>query len=249
MAPFYKIQIRRGTTNEWTLSDPTLDVGEMGYDTNLRRIKVGNGLDPWSDLAFADVGPPQVVSSGGIADLTSQQQDAIATGTVVTTSDGRRWVYGGLGIKTLEASYIELADITPEWLAIANRPETFPPSAHSASHRKGGFDQVANVAAFIPLTGSTVDNLTLPTTADVVRLTSPGSFTLNGITAQADGTTILLYNSNGTLGNDITLPHLSASALSVNRFYVPWGGSYVMPANGGAAVLVYDGTAANWRVV
>lgn len=64
----------------------------------------------------------QIVSSGGIADLTSPQQADIGKGTIVTATDGRRFVYTGTGSKTSEASYIVLADITPEWSAIANKP-------------------------------------------------------------------------------------------------------------------------------
>ena len=73
----------------------------------------------------------QVVSSGSIADLTTPQQAQIITGAIVTTTDGRRWLYKGTGSKVLEASYIEMGDITPEWTAIANRPSTFTPSAHT----------------------------------------------------------------------------------------------------------------------
>jgi hypothetical protein len=72
----------------------------------------------------------QIVASSNIASLTAPQQAEIGDGSVVTTTDGRRWIYTGSGSKTLEASYIELADITPEWTAIANRPATFAPSAH-----------------------------------------------------------------------------------------------------------------------
>jgi hypothetical protein len=71
-----------------------------------------------------------VISSGAIAVLTAPQQALVEAGTVVTTTDGRRWRYVS-GTKTLEASYIELADVTPEWTSIANRPATFAPSAHN----------------------------------------------------------------------------------------------------------------------
>lgn len=64
----------------------------------------------------------QIVSTGGIAALDAGQQASIGDGSVVTTTDGRRWVYTGSGSKTAEASYIELADITPEWSVVANKP-------------------------------------------------------------------------------------------------------------------------------
>lgn len=64
----------------------------------------------------------QVVSSGAIADLTTPEQDEIVKGALVTTTDGRRWYYKGTGSKTSEASYIESADVTPDWSTIANKP-------------------------------------------------------------------------------------------------------------------------------
>lgn len=64
----------------------------------------------------------QVASSGDLTALTAAQQSTIGQGTVVTTTDGFRWVYSGSGSKTSSASYIQLADITPEWTAIANKP-------------------------------------------------------------------------------------------------------------------------------
>jgi len=54
-----------------------------------------------------------IVSSGGIANLTTAQQALIREGSIVVTTDGKRWVYSGAGSKVLEASYIQLADTTP----------------------------------------------------------------------------------------------------------------------------------------
>ena len=59
-----------------------------------------------------------------IAGLTVGEQAQIGDGSIVTTADGRRWVYVGSGSKTDEASYIVLADVTPDWSAISNRPTT-----------------------------------------------------------------------------------------------------------------------------
>lgn len=49
-----------------------------------------------------------IVSSGGIAALTTEQQALINEGSWVVTSDGREWVYSGTGSKVLEASYFEV---------------------------------------------------------------------------------------------------------------------------------------------
>jgi hypothetical protein len=52
-----KIQIRRGTTSQWSTTNPILASGELGYDTDLKRMKIGNGVTAWNSLEFeiADV--------------------------------------------------------------------------------------------------------------------------------------------------------------------------------------------------
>lgn len=66
----------------------------------------------------------QVASAGDLTALTAGQQSTISQGTVVTTTDGFRYVYSGSGSKTVATSYIQLADITPDWSAISNKPTT-----------------------------------------------------------------------------------------------------------------------------
>lgn len=78
----------------------------------------------------------QVVSSGALSVLTQSQEAEITTGTVVITSNGTRYIYKGSGSKTAEASYILLADITPEWDFIADKPgwlATFNPATATFS--------------------------------------------------------------------------------------------------------------------
>lgn len=73
----------------------------------------------------------QIVSSGGLEDLTELQEDQIVKGTTVITTDGFRWAYKGTGDKLVSSNYIPLADITPEWATIANKPTDFTPSPHA----------------------------------------------------------------------------------------------------------------------
>lgn len=114
----------------------------------------------------------QVVSSGDLTALTSGQQSDIVKGSIVTTTDGRRWVYSGAGGKTATASYVELADITPEWSVIANKPTTFLPSAHTHSTTDIVlFSESASVAAPVQKVAGRTGEVTI-TTTDVVGLTA-----------------------------------------------------------------------------
>ena len=47
-----KIQIRRDTTAHWGVSDPILSQGELGLDTTLNKMKIGDGVSHWSELSF-----------------------------------------------------------------------------------------------------------------------------------------------------------------------------------------------------
>lgn len=72
-----------------------------------------------------------VVVNGLLASIPSSQESSIVTGTVVITSDGKRYVYKGTGSKTSAESYIILADIAPSWASISDKPTAFAPTAHT----------------------------------------------------------------------------------------------------------------------
>ena len=64
------IKIRRGTTQQWAASTRILQVGELGIDTSLNKIKAGNGVSVWSSLPFI---------SADSAEISEIAQDAIST--------------------------------------------------------------------------------------------------------------------------------------------------------------------------
>ena len=50
-----RLQVRRGSGELWTSVDPTLYAGEIGYETNTGKIKVGDGLTAWTTLDYVSV--------------------------------------------------------------------------------------------------------------------------------------------------------------------------------------------------
>jgi hypothetical protein len=48
-----KIQFRRDTAAAWTSANPILAQGEIGYEYDTGRFKVGNGLSVWTGLAYS----------------------------------------------------------------------------------------------------------------------------------------------------------------------------------------------------
>lgn len=51
--PGVVIKLRRDTTTNWATDNPVLEEGETGWDTDLRRVKLGDGVTAWNDLPWA----------------------------------------------------------------------------------------------------------------------------------------------------------------------------------------------------
>ncbi len=47
-----QIQMRRGTAAQWTSANPTLALGEFGYETDTDKLKIGDGATAWTALAY-----------------------------------------------------------------------------------------------------------------------------------------------------------------------------------------------------
>lgn len=55
-----RIQVRRDTAQTWTAVNPILAIGEIGYETDTNKLKVGTGLTAWVYL-------PYITGDGGIS--------------------------------------------------------------------------------------------------------------------------------------------------------------------------------------
>ena len=60
------IQLRRGTSSEWASSLNVLAHGEMGYDTVIKKIKIGDGSTLWPSLPWANIIGSDFVGTSGI---------------------------------------------------------------------------------------------------------------------------------------------------------------------------------------
>lgn len=47
-----KIQIRKGTAAQWTSANPILLAGEIGFETDTGKIKIGDGSTTWATLVY-----------------------------------------------------------------------------------------------------------------------------------------------------------------------------------------------------
>ena len=76
-----RIQIRRGTTSEWIESLDPLSQGELGYDLNLKKFKVGDGSTLWGSLPWATIIGSDLVGTSGI-NISYASNSGVATVSV-----------------------------------------------------------------------------------------------------------------------------------------------------------------------
>jgi hypothetical protein len=101
-----KIQIRRDTASNWTSTNPTLASGEIGFETNTNKLKIGNGSTAWTSLAYASgadvdwaniTGKPSTFTPSAhthaMADLTAFTiTDPVNGQTLVYDSGTSKWI-------------------------------------------------------------------------------------------------------------------------------------------------------------
>jgi hypothetical protein len=74
-----RLQNRRDTAANWTSNNPTLGAGEIGYETDTAKYKIGTGSATWTSLSYAYTAGAQ--GTTGIQGLTGIQGSLGLQGT------------------------------------------------------------------------------------------------------------------------------------------------------------------------
>jgi len=194
-----KIQLRRDTAADWTSTNPTLAAGEIGFESDTNKFKIGDGATAWTSLNYA----PEGYATTSYVDT----QDAnIASDSLVFTN--KTFDANGTGNSI---SNIETADMAAGTLVTAaegigsnDNDTTIPTSAAVKAYADsvgGGTITALNNQAENRLTtiGATTTELDgeANLTFDGTTLTLTGSAALDGVTI-ADNT-ITTNRSNDNL--------------------------------------------------
>lgn len=60
------IQLRRGSSSLWASSNSPLAQGELGYDTTIKKFKIGDGTSLWGSLPWANITGADFTGTNGI---------------------------------------------------------------------------------------------------------------------------------------------------------------------------------------
>ena len=84
-----RIKIRRDSSSNWSTVNPILALGELGLDTTLNKLKVGDGTTHWTSLNFIHDG----ADTGSIS-FNGTWIHNIGSGDIyISPQDGNTWLY------------------------------------------------------------------------------------------------------------------------------------------------------------
>lgn len=92
-----QLQIRRDTAANWTSTNPTLASGEIGFETDTARLKIGDGATAWTSLAY-------IIPAS--ADTTTKTDNY----TVLTTDFGQTFIMNAAN-KTFTLPSVAAGDV------------------------------------------------------------------------------------------------------------------------------------------
>lgn len=69
-----RIKVRRDSSANWTSTNPILQAGELGFESNTNKLKIGDGLTAWAALPYLQLGK------------TTQEGAPIANGTIAIST-------------------------------------------------------------------------------------------------------------------------------------------------------------------
>jgi hypothetical protein len=104
------IQIKRGTASAWTSANTVLAAGEVGFETDTKKMKVGDGSTAWTSLGYTvtDGDISGVTAGTGLSGGGNSGAVTLAIDSTVTTLTGSQTLTN----KTIDAESNTLTGVT-----------------------------------------------------------------------------------------------------------------------------------------
>ena len=179
-----QMQQRRDTAANWSSANPTLLSGELGYETDTSKFKIGDGSTAWNSLAFV---PGFAISAYPLA-TADIADSAIATAKIANDAV----TAAKLANTNVSAGSYTTADITVD----AQGRVT---SAASGTIGTSGLADGSVTTVKIANDAVTGDKLANDITISN-NLTVTNDLTVNGTTTTIDSTTLVVEDKNIEIG-------------------------------------------------
>lgn len=119
----FSILPKRGTAAQWTASNPVLKIGEVGFESDTRQEKRGDGVTPWNDLSY--FGADILAVRASVSATTLPLGNNVADTTQVLAL-GRSFI--GMAIQTSRPARVTLYETAAAMAADAARGASTKPA-------------------------------------------------------------------------------------------------------------------------
>lgn len=225
-----RVQLRRDISTNWTYGNPVLKDGELGYETDTERVKIGNGTTAWTGLPYFGGG-------GNLGELQDVTITNAANGDFLRWN-GTAWINDAVNLSTdtvgsyvqslVAGSAITITNnsgeaATPTIAVTANTFESYGSvSAHEADTTN--VHGIGNTSLLVTTTGTqTLTNKT------IVSPTFTG--TVYGITVNSADIIWTYYASEESLPSAASNHGMFAHVHSTGAAYYAHAGAWYRLAN------------------
>jgi hypothetical protein len=152
-----QMQVRRDTSANWTSSNPTLASGEIGFETNTGKFKIGTGAATWASLDYFGT-DASVVTLTGTQTLTNKTLTAPKINLALNAQTGTTYTLVAADSGKLVTSSNASAVVI-----------TIPPSIFAAGEQINVQSIGAGLTSFVAGAGVTVTSTGATSAAPILR--------------------------------------------------------------------------------
>jgi hypothetical protein len=191
-----RIQVRRGSASDWSGVNPILAAGELGVETDTRKIKVGDGSTAWNSLSYIAADAPEI---GEISQDAINTALTMGAGLTKTYNDGSNTITINVDSNVVALkSYVDSA-VT----GLTNSTA----STYLENADRGAANGVASLDANTQVPKSQLNliglstNITTSENIEAQNLTLAGNLFVNGTTVTLDTATFTTEDPMIQLGS------------------------------------------------
>jgi hypothetical protein len=152
-----QMQVRRDTATNWTSSNPTLASGEIGFETNTGKFKIGTGSATWGSLDYFGT-DANVVTLTGVQTLTDKTLTAPKINLALNAQTGTTYTL----VAADSGKLVTSSNASPVVI-------TIPPSVFAAGEQINVQSIGAGLTSFVAGAGVTVTSTGATSAAPILR--------------------------------------------------------------------------------
>ena len=211
-----RIQLKRSTAASWTSNNPVLYVGEIGYETDTKKFKIGDGSTAWTSLTYSSI--PLPLSS--INDLGDVTITSAADGDFLRWN-GTAWINDAVNLSTDTVGSYVASLVAGTGITLSNNSgEAATPTVAVTANTFDAFGAASTAAgnAATALTNHEADTTNIHGIADTsILVTTTGTQTLTNKTITSPSGLVKGDVGLGNVDNTSNATERAATATLTNK--------------------------------